>query len=277
MGAQNITFAGSDVLDAGTEVNSEIAEEVPLLGQMVANTGTTEGGVVGAHEGFLPEGEGNILGGTNALGEHIDAVAADFTREGAQIAEIHINEYAVTEGSNGFDFIRGSSVDDLVNGAGGRDVLIGRGGWDELDGGEGNDILIGNRGNDMLTGGEGRDILKGGSGSDTLDGGAGRDILKGNKGSDVLDGGAGRDRMNGGHDADLFVFQTGYDRDRIIGFDADEDTIALHIEGVESFDDLSGLATDHGNRTILDFGEGDALVIKGVTFDELSAANFDFL
>ena len=277
MGEQNITFAGSDVLDAGTEVNSEIAEEVPLLGQMVANTGTTEGGVVSAHEGFLPEGEGNILGGTNALGEHIDAVAADFTRDGAQIADIHINEYAVTEGSNGFDFFRGSSVDDLVNGAGGRDVLIGRGGWDELDGGEGNDILIGNRGNDMLTGGEGRDILKGGSGSDTLDGGAGRDILKGNKGSDVLDGGAGRDRMNGGHDADLFVFQTGYDRDRIIGFDADEDTIALHIEGVESFDDLSGLATDHGNRTILDFGEGDALVIKGVTFDELSAANFDFL
>jgi Ca2+-binding RTX toxin-like protein len=241
MGEQNISFAGSDVLDAGTEVNSEIAEEVPLLGQMAANTGTTEGGVVSAHEGFLPEGEGNILGGTNALGEHIDAVAADFTRDGAQIADIHINEYAVTEGSNGFDFFRGSSVDDLVNGAGGRDVLIGRGGWDELDGGAGDDVLMGNRGNDVLHGGEGRDILKGGAGNDT------------------------------------FIFEAGDDRDLVMRFQADEDQIMLHVEGVESFEDLSDLATVHGNKTVLDFGEGDALILKGVTFEELSETNFDFL
>jgi len=46
---QVIDIFGSMVWDAGTEINDEIAANVPLLGQAVGNTGGIEGGVVGLH------------------------------------------------------------------------------------------------------------------------------------------------------------------------------------------------------------------------------------
>jgi len=239
LGARSIAFEGSNVLDAGTEVNTE--EDAAFLNQTAPDTGIDENGVVTLHTGFLPAGTGNILGGTNAAGALIDPVAADFTRPGAGIAEIHINEYAETNGSDGFDFITGSRVDDIVDAGGGNDVVLGRGGWDELSGGAGRDVLIGGSGNDILDGGTGRDGLKGGRGEDT------------------------------------FIFEQGDGRDRLVGFDADDDLISLSLAGIDSFDDLAALARDRGADTVLQFGSGDALVLKGVEFDELSAANFDFV
>ncbi|MBE1282988.1 MAG: hypothetical protein GJ676_06725 [Rhodobacteraceae bacterium] len=239
LGAREISFAGSNVLDAGTEVNTE--EDAAFLNQTAPDTGVDENGVVTLHPGFLPAGTGNILGGTNAAGALIDPVAADFTQPGAQIADIHINEYVETTGTGRLDFIVGNRVDDLVEAGGGNDIVLGRGGWDDLDGGAGNDILIGGLGNDLLDGGTGRDILKGGRGEDT------------------------------------FVFEDGYGRDRVFGFDTDDDVISLSIAGVDGFDDLSAVAREIGQRTVLNFGGGDALVLQGVELDDLSAANFDFL
>lgn len=48
---------GSQIQDAGTEVNDEIAENVPVLGQMAPNTGVDENGVVMNHEGFIAGGD----------------------------------------------------------------------------------------------------------------------------------------------------------------------------------------------------------------------------
>lgn len=256
-GAQNLTFTGADVLDAGTEENTE--EDAAFLNQMGPDTGVDENGVVQLHPGFLPEGEGNILGGTNAAGTFIDPEAADFTQPGASVAQIHINEYRETEGSDGFDLIRGSRVDDLVSAGAGHDVVLGRGGWDELQGGAGRDVLNGGSGNDQLEGGSGRDILLGGRGNDTLDGGSGRDILKGGRGEDI------------------FVFADDSGRDRIADFNYETDRIALSVDGVDSFDDLQGFARTQNDRTVLNFGDGDALVLQDVSFDVLSAAHFDFL
>lgn len=47
-----ITLAGSDVLDAGTEVNDELPENVAFLEQSSPNTGVDENGVVEIHPGF---------------------------------------------------------------------------------------------------------------------------------------------------------------------------------------------------------------------------------
>jgi hypothetical protein len=47
---------GSQVMDAGTEVNDEIPANTAFLGQAAPNTGTTENGVVTFHPGFLPGG-----------------------------------------------------------------------------------------------------------------------------------------------------------------------------------------------------------------------------
>jgi hypothetical protein len=74
-----IDVFGSSVWDAGTEFNDEIPANTPLLGQTVPNTGTTQGGLVQFHGGFLAGG--NVL--TAFPG-------ADFTAPGYQVAQIRI-------------------------------------------------------------------------------------------------------------------------------------------------------------------------------------------
>ena len=89
---------GSDVLDAGTEDNTEM--EAAFLNQTGPDAGdTTIGGVVGPHPGFIdsqgnPGGTAIILSGTavNAAGEPIIPSAADFTQSGFQVARITISQ-----------------------------------------------------------------------------------------------------------------------------------------------------------------------------------------
>ncbi|MEM9762594.1 MAG: spondin domain-containing protein [Pseudomonadota bacterium] len=129
LGTQTVTFLGSDVLDAGTEVNTEM--DAAFINQAMDDAGIEEGGVIAAHPGFngsagLPEPEFDqiILGGTNAFGEFIDPTVADFTLPGAAIAEITIQEVIVTEG--------GGEDDSLE---------ISFGGLDRVDGGAGTDSV----------------------------------------------------------------------------------------------------------------------------------------
>ena len=96
-GPLEILVLGSDVLDAGTEVNNEL--EAAFLNQTGPNTGDTEGGTVEAHPGFIgsagnPGDGGFIFGGTNAAGALIDIAAADFTQAGFQVARITIDAVA---------------------------------------------------------------------------------------------------------------------------------------------------------------------------------------
>lgn len=257
IGAQTLTFLGSDVLDAGTEENTEL--DAAFLNQSGPDTGIDENGVVTQHPGFLPAGTGFVLGGTNAAGAFIDPVAADFTQPGAGIATLHINEVITRTGSDEADRLNGSRADDIVHAGDANDIVRSFSGWDELNGEDGNDLLFAGAGNDLLSGGAGRDRLFGGTGNDTLDGGEGNDILRGGEGEDT------------------FVFGDGSDRDRIFDFDVSEDTVALSISEVSSFDDVQSLAKDRGNSVLLNFGEGDILVLSNTSLDELSASNFDFL
>jgi len=52
---------GTDVVDAGTEVNDELPENTAFFGQQTPDTGDDENGVVTEHPGFLPVGAGGIL------------------------------------------------------------------------------------------------------------------------------------------------------------------------------------------------------------------------
>jgi len=61
-------FVGLDIMitrdavyDAGVEVNDEIPENTPALGQMTPNTGEDESGVIRVHPGHLPKGSGGIV------------------------------------------------------------------------------------------------------------------------------------------------------------------------------------------------------------------------
>lgn len=141
---------GENVLDAGTEVNTEL--DAAFLNQTGPNTGVTEDGVITVHPGFngsaaLPDGTPvNILGGTTAAGTIVDAIAGDFTQNGGQNLVLQI-------------------VVDRAQ----------FGGDDVIDGGAGNDTIEGGFGDDTLIGGEGDDFIQGGVGNDTIDGGIGDD------------------------------------------------------------------------------------------------------
>ncbi len=63
--AESFFITGTQVLDAGTEVNDEVPENTAFFGQQTPNTGDDEKGVVIGLEqglqGFLPPGSGGIL------------------------------------------------------------------------------------------------------------------------------------------------------------------------------------------------------------------------
>lgn len=128
---------GSDVLDAGTEVNNE--EGAAFLNQTARDQGTVENGVVGAHPGFNgsvgnPDGAPvNVLGGATAAGTIIDPVVGDFTANDDVLLRITIDRAV-----GGDDVLDGGAGADTLNGDVGDDILISDG-LDELDGGEGVD------------------------------------------------------------------------------------------------------------------------------------------
>ena len=93
-GPVNIQIMGADVLDAGSEVNTET--DAAFLNQTSANSGQAENGVVAVHAGFNgsagnPDGTPiNILGGTTVAETVIDPQLGDFTTPGSQILRINI-------------------------------------------------------------------------------------------------------------------------------------------------------------------------------------------
>ena len=80
---QEIIILGSDVNDAGTELNDELPENTAFFGQAAPNTGTTENGVNTDHPGFKPASEGSILADPMFAN-------ADFKQANYQIARIRI-------------------------------------------------------------------------------------------------------------------------------------------------------------------------------------------
>lgn len=307
LGSSTTVFSGTSVRDAGTEENTE--QDAAFINQTAPNTGVTEGGVVTNHPGFNgsvgnPGGTQTILGGTNAFGEFIDPVAADFTAPGAQVAEVHINTVVETSGTAGRDVLFTGADDDLIDAGAGRDVIFSGKGWDVVDGGAGRDYIFGGNGDDILSGGDGRDFLfggrdddsidggqgrdfvQGGSGNDALSGGAGRDFLRGQSGDDRIEGGAGNDFLSGGRGDDTFVFVGGDGDDRIRDFGngngqhalyRGDDVLSLDVAGVDSFADVEAAATQHFFGTELDFGDEGSILLFGVSAASLSADDFVFV
>lgn len=188
------------------------------------------------------------------------------------------------------DNITGTAGDDVINARGGNDQVRAGNGNDVVNGGGGRDTLRGERGRDKLRGGGGNDILIGGLGNDILNGGPGRDSLYGNAGNDryVINAGGGRDTIS-----DFGVGQTtsspANEGSPANVVNQGNDIIKINKAGFASFDDIAPLIknrrTVNGNRTIIDLGDGDKIILTtSFTNDlpgdfigtELTAANFRF-
>lgn len=95
-GPVSFVVYGNEVLDAGTEDNTEM--DAAFFDQSAPDTGVTSGGVVELHPGFNgsignPDGVPvNFLGGALPPGTTLDPVAGDFTRGLAPLMRVTIRE-----------------------------------------------------------------------------------------------------------------------------------------------------------------------------------------
>lgn len=118
---------------------------------------------------------------------------------------------------------------------------------------------------------DGNDTIVGTKAADQVYGYEGNDVMKTGKGRDYLWGGEGRDRYTGGSGADVFNFRVGDGKDIITDFDANgENQDIITWDGGIADPDIS---MKNGN-TILDFGEGDIMVLLGVHKSQIDASDF---
>ncbi len=93
LGPRSITVFGSDILDAGTEANTESQSDTAFFGQTVAGTGThpdPAGSTIHKHPGYIPNGP-ILTGSTTFLGTTYTFQNANFTQAGYQIAQVNIS------------------------------------------------------------------------------------------------------------------------------------------------------------------------------------------
>lgn len=121
-----------------------------------------------------------------------------------------------------------------------------------------------------LTGTAADNYLAGGANATRIFGLGGDDLLFGNGGRDRLDGGRGNDNLTGGRDNDTFVFARGGDKDRVLDFTNNRDTIFFDNFNVSNARQALANADQVGRNVIFDFGQGDRLTVLNVTKAQLT-------
>jgi Ca2+-binding RTX toxin-like protein len=208
----------------------------------------------------------------------------------------------------------GNASANRVTGNAGGNRLAGGVGNDTLDGGAGRDTLYGGEGDDVFYAqgvedtvvewsGQGRDtvvadsgaagyalpphvealVLAGatarGTGNELANRIAGNGLsntLSAGAGDDTLLGGGGDDTLHGGAGADLFVFDPGMGFDRIADFQPGTDRLLLRGLGAASFAQLTAAAADGSEGAVIDFSNGQRLLLQGVSEARLGAADVLF-
>jgi Ca2+-binding RTX toxin-like protein len=120
-------------------------------------------------------------------------------------------------------------------------------------------------GDDVFDGSQGR--VKG-----AVNAGAGNDVVIGGRGRDELNGGSGDDVLTGGRGSDVFVASEG--SDAVSDFEVRKDRINVSAFDFTSKDDLD--IQQHGDDTVIDFGDGNALTLSDTQSSSLRASSFQF-
>ncbi len=209
---------------------------------------------------------------------------------------------------DGADTLNGGVGDDLILGNAGDDQLIGASGNDELFGGLGDDVIFGgntsvdaNDGADTINGGAGEDTIFGNGGDDVIFGGTGMfdetdsaDVIYGGFGNDTIFGNAGDDQLIGAQGNDDYFGGLGDDtinldalsgNDVVHGFTGEGQTGGdlirivrnLNESNITDFDSLMARASNQGDDTLFDLGDGNTVLVTGVSSDEFSADDFVFV
>ncbi|CAA2107775.1 RTX-I toxin determinant A from serotypes 1/9 [Methylobacterium bullatum] len=177
--------------------------------------------------------------------------------------------------------IVGTQGDDVITAGGGFVSIKAGDGDDVIKGGSGTANLLGEDGDDVIALGKGGKYASGGDGDDVivgsdhvpsvLNGDAGNDRIKAGDAGATIAGGTGADKLFAGSGDDTFIFQAGFGRDGVYGFDVDADRIFVSIAGVEE-GDLVFRPLNGGQNTLVTFeglGGGNKIILHDVTVAEL--------
>ena len=175
----------------------------------------------------------------------------------------------------------GNELANTLTGNSGENLLIAGAGDDEVHSGAARDAIFGQDGADRLYGDGGLDYIVAGSGNDTIAGGADFDEIYGQDGDDTILGGTnftfdkliGGDVLFGEAGNDIFVFTAGTGGDVIGDFTAGQDKIDLSAFGL-SFVQAQANFSQVGGDGAINLGNGDFIVLNGVTMSTLTAADF---
>jgi Ca2+-binding RTX toxin-like protein len=193
---------------------------------------------------------GAAAGGTIMAGAGNDTIVADDVQN--YLRGEDGNDSII--GGAAFDDINGNMGNDTIDGGLGDDWVVGGKGDDSQSGYDGDDIVWGNLGNDTLDGGFGNDQVRGGQGDDSISGGYGNDYISGDRGNDTESGGPG---------ADMFHTFSGAGIDKVLDFSyAQGDRVMLDPGTTYT-------ASQVGADTIVDMGNGDQMILVGVTLATL--------
>ncbi|MEI7572165.1 MAG: M10 family metallopeptidase C-terminal domain-containing protein [Phenylobacterium sp.] len=256
---------GNDTFDfSGYSQN----QKIDLLPGHFSDVGGNRGNVAIARgtdieNALSGSGDDNLIG--NTLDNRLSSGAGADTAFGGEGNDTLID-------SSGSNYLRGDAGDDSVSGGTGFDDINGNMGNDTLHGNDGEDWVVGGKDNDLIFGDAAFDIVYGNMGNDTVDGGAGNDWVRGGQGDDSVMGGAGddwiwgdkgNDTISGGTGADIFHSQVGAAIDRITDFNyAEGDRLVL--DGGPS-----RTITQVGADVVVDMGNGDQVILVGVSLDSL--------
>jgi Ca2+-binding RTX toxin-like protein len=298
--------AGRDVLEGGTGNDS-------LFGgagndQMAGGSG---------NDTYEVDSEGDVVFEAAAQGTDLVTASVNYTlHDNVEFLNITGN-VVFGFGNGLANTINGNAAGNRLAGFGGDDRLSGQAGNDVLDGGEGNDVLLGGTGADTLVGGAGDDIYEvddtgdlvwEAAGNGVTDnvfayvdfalpdevenlimlygnqrfgtGNAGHNIVIGNASDNVMEGGAGYDTLTGGAGSDLFVVRAGFGVDVITDFQAgtgSEDAILFSTSLFSSFAQVMSHSRQVGSDTWIEVGQGNTVVLTGVSLSSLAADDFGFL
>jgi len=121
--------------------------------------------------------------------------------------------------------------------------------------------LYGTDQGEWLTGYSSDDTIYANGGDDRADGVHGTDILDGGDGDDTLQGGTGTDYLTGGLGADYFIVGANSGWEIIYDYHRDQgDRILVKSSGTTDY-----TVEVRDGDTLIDFGQGDGLVLVGFT------------
>lgn len=106
-----------------------------------------------------------------------------------------------------------------------------------------------------------------------VNGGAGNDSLTGADGDDFLVGGAGNDQLTSTAGFDTFLVGDG--ADTVVNFKpADVLSINSSFDDIEMILGTDGIATQMGQDTFIDLGNGDSITLIDFALEDLNPGNF---